>query len=574
MKSEDLEYPKLLTLINTSLNKGRTESRAFMNWFLENIYRVDDTTADDSICDDQNDKGIDGIYVDHMSEEIHFFQSKIAQNPKKTLGDTALKQFIGSLAQFTSIEGLHMVLSGSANTELKRLITSLKLEEHISAGFKVVGVFITNAKKDGNAEEYLGHQNNLRVYDASSISADYVDLEVPGGVAGEVILDCYGIVPLEFPTGSNTKVIIIPALANDLVKFKGIDDGTVFSQNVRLDLGKTKVNKDIETSIEDRKEHKLFPLYHNGITVLCSSAEHSVDKISIRDYMVVNGAQSLSALYRKRNALSSDLRIVTRIIEIKDDAALASKITHNSNNQNAIKPRDLKSNTAIQLRLKREMEVIPGTHWELEIKRGQHAKGGELISNELAGRLLLAYDLAEPWACHQAYKIFDELFERVFGRPEVTAKRIIVVYEIMRIIWNNLGKIEHKLLANYSLKSYFLLFVISRIFQQSTKGKEIYKNPEKAFDLSCGIDTICHCVGEILKEVIVDLNAEVKEAGDTFDYKNLLKSPREVKALAEKILATHLKLVSRGRVNSLDKEWDTRMAILAEAEVAGPRLAF
>lgn len=39
MQRTDLEYSKLLQLIKKYLDKGRTESQAFLNWFLENIYR-------------------------------------------------------------------------------------------------------------------------------------------------------------------------------------------------------------------------------------------------------------------------------------------------------------------------------------------------------------------------------------------------------------------------------------------------------------------------------------------------------------------------------------------------------
>ena len=85
MQRTDPEYSKLLQLIKRYLDKGRTESHAFLNWFIENIYRLDDTAADDCICDKPYDKGFDAIYVDQTAEEIHIFQSKTAQDPKKRL---------------------------------------------------------------------------------------------------------------------------------------------------------------------------------------------------------------------------------------------------------------------------------------------------------------------------------------------------------------------------------------------------------------------------------------------------------------------------------------------------------
>ncbi len=552
MQSTDLEYSKLLPLIQKHLDKGRTESQAFLNWFLENIYRLDETDADDCICDKINDKGIDGIYVDTTAEEIHVFQTKTAQNPQRTLGDTALKEFAGSLVQLTSPESITLLLGGNANFELKRLLTTLRIADYRSKGFRLIGIFVTNAIKDPNAIEYLKHQNNIRVYDAVTIAAEYVDLDALGGSIGEIAFDCYGISPLQLTTGS-AKVIMTAALATDLVKCSGIEDGSIFSQNVRFDLGRTKVNKDIEKSIEDKKEHRLFPLYHNGITILCNSAEVSGDKVKIKDYRVVNGAQSLSALYRKRSSLSTDLKILTRIIEIQDPE-LALKITHNSNNQNAIKPRDLRSNSLIQIRLSKEFDSFGGLYG-YEIKRGQIPAAKEVITNEWAGRLLLAFDLLEPWACHQPYKIFDELYEKVFGRPAVTASRIVLAFEIMKVIEQRLRLIENKLFAYYSLTKFFILYIVSLILQQDEVGKAIYQNPRVVFDNPKGLSTLQHCVGKVVDDIVVDLNAEVKELGDTFDYKNHLKSPVQVKTLGEKIINTYVKLVARGRVDPFTMDW-------------------
>jgi hypothetical protein len=78
----DLDYPRVLELLPAYQRKGLSESAAFLNWFLENIYRLDDTTAQDSICDAPNDKGIDGIYVDHAEQEVLFFQSKLRQTQR------------------------------------------------------------------------------------------------------------------------------------------------------------------------------------------------------------------------------------------------------------------------------------------------------------------------------------------------------------------------------------------------------------------------------------------------------------------------------------------------------------
>lgn len=58
--------------------QGRSESAAFLAWFLFKFFRVDTEQASDAVCDSQNDKGIDGILVDDQTAEILLFQAKFA----------------------------------------------------------------------------------------------------------------------------------------------------------------------------------------------------------------------------------------------------------------------------------------------------------------------------------------------------------------------------------------------------------------------------------------------------------------------------------------------------------------
>ena len=51
-----LTYPDILQTIGEHVMKERTESRAFLAWFLQNYYRLDDTEVYDCICDGSNDQ--------------------------------------------------------------------------------------------------------------------------------------------------------------------------------------------------------------------------------------------------------------------------------------------------------------------------------------------------------------------------------------------------------------------------------------------------------------------------------------------------------------------------------------
>jgi hypothetical protein len=58
---------------------------------LENVYRLDEVEARDAVCDNTLDKGVDGIYVDHNDQEVHFLQGKIRQATNGTIGDVGPK---------------------------------------------------------------------------------------------------------------------------------------------------------------------------------------------------------------------------------------------------------------------------------------------------------------------------------------------------------------------------------------------------------------------------------------------------------------------------------------------------
>lgn len=547
MDSNSLNYTNFPRLIGKYKHKGRSESASFLNWFLENIYRLTDVDADDSICDEHNDKGIDGIYVDTSTQEIHLFQSKISQRHDRTLGDSDIKSFVGAMEQFNSPESIEIILSGNANPDLKKIIQRNNIKQLLSDGYKVVGIFISNQMRDNNCSEYVSHIKNMQVYDRSRILLEYVDFDADEGVKGEFSFDVSYANFLEFTADENVKIFMFPCSALELIKLKGIDDTTLFKQNVRLSLGNTSVNKSIAESISDPREHKNFPLYHNGITILCGSATPNAasGELTISDYVVVNGAQSISTFYKNAANLSKDLRVFTKIIALRDEA-LARKITLNSNNQNAIKARDLRSNHNIMLRLKAEFSRDYPDYY-FEIKRGEIIPDGKhLISNEYAGRLLMAFDLDEPYSCHQIYKVFDEKYADIFGRPEVTASRIMFCNDIFSLICSHIGELKNEPMAGYALTRFFLLNVIRHMMNMSDLARNIISSREILAD-SSSRDHLLSFIPSIVSAMLIDFNYELTEEGDTLDYKRDLKSPERVRSWRNKLLVSYEKEVKKGR---------------------------
>lgn len=551
MQESDLDYSALkqrIAPIETAT--GLAESASFLCWFLQNVYRLDELDARDAICDHANDKGIDGIYVDENNSEVHFLQSKIRQS-KGTIGDTDPKRFVASVDQFSTVEKIEAILAGNADAELKRLIERTKLIDLVAEGYTLIGVYVTNESHDVDSKAYEAITPSLHIFDRGAIAAGTVDVAASGVKQGNFTFDTDYVTPMKMTTGSGTfspTMFVFPARALQLVHMDGIADGSLFEANVRHALGNTSVNKAIRGSVQDKSTHVNFALFHNGVTILCRSADDSVpDKLTITDYAVVNGAQSLTTFFNTKAKLTSDLRVLVRVIVVSDEA-LARTITHNSNNQNAIRPRDLRSNDLIMARLQTEMTANHPEYF-FEVKRGEVApSGAQVIGNDLAGRALLAFDVLEPWSSHQIYKVFDEKYSEIFGRPEVTADRIALIQRLVEETESRLAGLSNRAMASYGLTKYFLLYVLSRILRDTPESAAIMRKPES---LSAPqVDAFLARCGEILDTLMIDLDFEAKE--DDFDYKSTLKSQTLSTALGDRIVASYKKDVARSKAASFN----------------------
>ena len=545
MKSSDLNYNLLSKRVaRVAERTGLGESASFLVWFLENVYRLEETDARDAVCDHSNDKGIDGVYVDHNNEEIHFLQAKIRQSDTGKIGDVGPKNLMGSVAQFDTAEKVKTILLGNADDELKRLITRIQLADMVTAGYRLVGVYVTNESHNIDSTGYAAVTPDLSIFDREEIAARMVEVDTAEGKKGAFTFDTSYVDPLEMKVGAgkdDPTMFVFPARALQLVHMEGIADGSLFRENVRYGLGNTSVNKAIRGALASKADHASFILGHNGLIILCSSADCSKSgELTIQDYSVVNGAQSLTSFYNDKSKLTDDLRVLVRVVEVQDEA-LARRITENSNNQNAIKPRDLRSNHAIQLRLQKEMNDADGDYF-FEIKRGEKAPAGAtVITNDEIGRALLAFDVREPWSAHQIYKVFDEKYAEIFGGPEVTAQRAIFVHRLMGLVDKSLPKLKNRPMASYTLTRYFMLYLLSEILRDNDASRPYVAKP--ALLTEPQLEEFLGKCEEILKTVVVDLNVESKLVD--FDYKSILKSPRQGGELAQAILAGYEKDVER-----------------------------
>lgn len=553
MKTVDLNHNTFSdTHLKAYEKRAPDFSGRFTRWFLEHIFRLEQVDADDACVDAKHDKGVDAIYVDDVSEIVFIIQTKTKTKDNAEFGDTDLKEFFGTLQQFDSKKKVDDLVAETKNEKLKQTLLRTGVAAKVDSGYDVRGVFISNARANDDARTILAKLPKIELFDANAIAEEYVDLDADGGVKGSYYFDVSDSDVIEYEAGgAAARLFLAPAL--NLLKMEGIGDGRLFEQNVRLALGNTKVNKELRASIREKSEHKNFPLYHNGINVLCRKiTSETEEKIEIEDYVVVNGAQSLTSLMAEKAKVTDDLKILVKLIETKGDAALSQRITTNSNNQNAIKARDLKSNHNIQQRLKAEVAAISKGAVAYEIKQGESNKGKSVLTNESAGLILLAMDLLQPWSCHQKYKVMDDLHSEIFGRPDVNGARILGYWKCFSEVGVALDFIDDKHFAYYNLTKYFLAYAVVSLIRTKPTGEAMLGNVEKI--LSSGKEPeLLKIVGSLAKALALDLNAELVGDGvETFDYKNELKSPTWCKKMASRLVAQYSKDVLRKKAEAIE----------------------
>ena len=88
----------------------------------------------------------------------------------------------------------------------------------------------------------------------------------------------------------------------------------------------------------------------------------------------------------------------------------------------------------------------------------------------------MSFDLKKPFEANS--NIFtDKKHSEVFGRPMVTADRIVILYDILRFITEmRKSKLENRLVANYPLTKFFLLYLLRLALEKDDKGKEFINN--------------------------------------------------------------------------------------------------
>lgn len=137
--------------------------------------------------------------------------------------------------------------------------------------------------------------------------------------------------------------------------------------------------------------------------------------------------------------------------------------------------------------------------------------------------LLIAFDLTEPWTTHRKYQIFEDRYTEIFGRPDVTADKIVQLYEMAQVLRRKLPELKNQLVGKYVLTLYVALLAIRRILEQDDVGKDIISAPSKYVRNPEVRQRFRKMMESIISGLIIDLDVETQDLPADFDYRGKLR---------------------------------------------------
>lgn len=521
----------------------RTDSAALLAWFLSTGWRLDPDEVEESICDGGGDKGIDALRVDSDLREITIFQSKHRKGSDAGQGDVDLKNLVGASAFFDTTRSVDHLIKSAPNPELLRLLTRLDIRTKVAEGAHATRlVFVTNGTLDRAGSDYLkalaGRVPTLDVWDLPRIAAIARRTRRPR-LRPEKVRIKADAAPTHMIVASGVEIAVAIVPAKELVKLPGITDLSLFDRNVRLGLGRSRINRELTETVRQPGEHQLFPAYHNGMTMLTEKLKVQSTQLILDGVSVVNGCQSLLALHRDRAKISPDLRVLVKVVQVGTQSDLSDKITYRANNQNPVDIRDQRSTDAIQRDLQQQVRKLYGTRLAYQIRDGETFGQVPKLDNQLAAQLLMAIYVQEPWNAVRKVRLFDHDYRRIFNR-DVDAPRLLLLHSFARILEEVRSELTPDLQSSFSSVRLTLAYLTATVLRENDPGRRLLAEPERWLPgRQAGTEkALKRIASEVVDSVNFFVKKEREEAEDqeqAFDPKTVFKSQKGVRDVEREV---------------------------------------
>ncbi len=340
---------------HTADSHGDHMPQAFGRWFSTMFFRGVSNIA---ILDGSGDGKVDLLTTCHVGKEIRY---KILNTKFTAEYDRA-----SPVSFYDEITRYWQAFENKSNRNAYLSVVREPLRPHFKKLFRLYDdglaelYFVTNHR--ANAAQH----STVKGYGVDILHLDdvlqYVAEHIEGAMPETEPLLLTGISNVLTPATNESEVptSIVFARLIDFIEYMENDPfDLLFARNVRLWLGNTETNKDIQSTF--REAPKEFAYSNNGITILCRKHTHDPGKqeLHLENPRVVNGSQTLHSI-RSVESPSRLARAMVRIIEVPPGGVhdlplqverrkqIIHKISIRSNMQNPIRRWNLVANDDFQ----------------------------------------------------------------------------------------------------------------------------------------------------------------------------------------------------------------------------------
>ena len=333
------------------------------------------------------DCGVDAVHIDEDSNYINLynfkFRDKFSLNREQSFNDSFLSTKFVKAIITESVEGL----TGKVRTFSDDIISKLNSTDV----WKMRLYVISNEPKelDTNTSEIkqLKDLYDLELVPMGLSQISRIMSLRPSPINAVIHVDKDSILPFVESSLSSSKSYVIRISANDLLRItcdseqhRGnyrMEDFSVLHEtemeydllfdNVRGFVARSKFNESISKTLKE--EPTKFFMYNNGLTLTANDiiAEytnaHKKVKITINDFQIVNGGQTLRTLHNFKQQDADNMEkylsgceLLIRVFKTSTEANVRNKIAEFTNSQNAISSIDLKSLTSEQIQIEQFLD--------------------------------------------------------------------------------------------------------------------------------------------------------------------------------------------------------------------------
>lgn len=330
-----------------------------------------DSFIKDHIVDMANDLGNDAIFTNQKNREISVFQFKYSNRQLLNTNEIKKnKKFIDWILKISQDKLIpNPKLRKVVDEEITPILTPQNLKDN---NYGITFYYIDNnfegtIKTDIEALHTNYNDKDIKFpikfYNYEELEELYDDIEIPKNeVSLKIIANDYFIKKLNYHDENETPVetIVTSIVASSLKPIIEEKKELILALNVRYYKGENEINSKIKKEYSKGKKSNFWIL-NNGINAVCEHFEVDGDKLTIKNFQIVNGGQTTKTLTRIVNDLPDEVQILMRLTKIQDKtrtSKISMDIAVASNSQNAISARDLHSGDRIQNKIFSNLDAV------------------------------------------------------------------------------------------------------------------------------------------------------------------------------------------------------------------------